>query len=116
MNVFAPFSTQLPAVAHGNCARAARVRAGFRFGERPAAEFFALRERHDVFLFLFFAAEFVEVIRAERIVRRDDQSDRAIHARQLFDGDDVFGVAEAGAAVRFGENDAEQPHLRRASE
>ncbi len=35
---------------HGHGARAAGVGAGFRLGERPAAEFLALGERDDVFL------------------------------------------------------------------
>ena len=68
---------------HGRGARAACVGACFGFGERPAAEFFALRERRDVLFLLLFAAEFVDVIGAERIVRGDDDADRAVHARQV---------------------------------
>ena len=69
--------------SYGLGARAAGVGTGFRLGERPAAELFALRQRGDVFLFLFFAAEFVDVIGAERIVRGHDDADGAIHARQV---------------------------------
>src|SRR5580693_388018 len=96
---------------HGGGASAAGVRAGFGFGERPAAEFLPLRERRDVLLLLFFAAEFIDVIGAERIVRGDDDADRAIHARQFLDDDGVFRVAHARATVFFGENHAEEAHF-----
>ena len=99
------------AITDGDGSRAAGVRAGFGLGERPAAEGAALRQGHDVFLLLRFGAEFEDVIGAERIVRGDDQTDRAIDAREFFDGDDVFGVAEARAAVGFRKNHAEQTHL-----
>ena len=95
----------------GDGARAAGVGAGFRFGERPAAEFFALRQRHDVFLALRLGAKFVDVVGAERIVRGHDEPDGAIDARQLLDGDGVFDIAEAGAAVSFREDDAQQAEI-----
>ena len=44
-------------------------------------------------------------------MRGDDDADRAVDARKFFDGDDVFDVAEACAAILFRENDAEQAHL-----
>ncbi len=94
---------------HG--ARAAGVGAGFGLGQRPAAELFALRQRHDVFLALRLGAKFVDVVGAKRIVRGDDEADRAVDARELFDGDDVFDVAEAGAAVFLGEDDAQKPEF-----
>ena len=92
-------------------ARAAGVGAGFGFGERPAAEFFALRERHDVFLALRLGAEFIDVVGAERIVRGHDESDGAIDARELLDGDGVFDITESGAAVSFRKDDAEQAEI-----
>ena len=100
------------AVAHRHGARAAGVGAGFGLGERPAAELFALRQRDDVFALLLVGAELVDVVGAERIVRGDDEADGAVDARELFDGDDVFDVAEAGAAVFLGEDDAQKPELR----
>ncbi len=48
------------------------------------------------------------MIRAERIVRRDDQSDRRIHARQLFNDDGVIDIAEPRAAQFLGKDNAHQ--------
>ena len=95
----------------GRGARAAGVGTGFGFGERPAAQLLALRERRDVLLFLLFVAEFVDVIGAERIVRRDDDADRAVHARELFDDDGVLDVAHSRAAILLRENHAEKTHF-----
>ena len=61
-------------------ARAAGVGARLRLGERPAAEIFALRQRHHIFLPLRLGAKFVDVVGAQRIVRRDDQC-RPSHPR-----------------------------------
>ena len=99
------------AVAFGGGAGAAGVGAGFGFGERPGADFFALRERRKIFLLLRFAAEFEDVIGAKRIVRGYDDADRAVHAGEFFNGDYVFDVAEAGATIFFGKDDAEQTHF-----
>src|ERR1700675_1318667 len=101
-----------PFFLRGAGARAACVRAGFRFRKRPAAEFLALRERLDVFFLLRFGAEFVDVVGAERIVRRDDDADRAIHARKLFDDDGVLDVAHSRAAVLLGETGAKTTRVR----
>ena len=99
------------AVALRGGARAAGVGAGFGLGQRPRADFFALGERRQIFLLLRFGAEFEDVIAAERIVRRDDDADRAVDAREFLDRSGVFDVAEAGAAVFFGKDDAEQAHF-----
>jgi hypothetical protein len=56
-------------------------------------------------------AEFVDVIRAERIMRRDDDADRAVHAGQLLDDDGVLEIAHARAAVLLGKNHAEKTHV-----
>ena len=95
-------------MARGHGARAARIGAGFGLGERPAAEFFPLRQRDDIFLPLRLGAKFVDVVGAKRIVRGDDERHRAIHARELFDGDGVFDIAKPRAAVFFREDNAEQ--------
>ena len=42
----------------------------------------------------------------------DDQANGAVDARDFFDGGGIFDVAEAGAAILLGENDAEKAHLR----
>jgi len=97
---------------HGRSAGTTCIGAGLRFGERPAAEFLALCQRRDVFFLLLVAAKFIDVIRAQRIVCRDDDADRTIHAREFFDDDGVFGVAHARAAVFFRKNHAQESHLR----
>ncbi len=111
VNVFAPLITQAAVFLVGVGARAAGVGASFGFGERPAAEFLALGERDDVFRFLRLGAEFVDVVGAERIVRGDDDADRAVHARQFLDDDGVFEVAHSRAAILLRENYAEETHF-----
>ena len=95
----------------GSGARASCVRAGFGFGERPAAQLLALRERRDVLLLLLFVAELVDVVGAQRIVRGDDDANGAVHARELFDDDGVLDVAHSRAAIFFREDDAEKTHF-----
>ena len=58
-----------------------------------------------------FGAEFIDVIAAERIVGGDDDADTAVNAREFVDRDGVLDVAEASAAVFFGEDDAEEAHF-----
>ena len=62
----------------------------------------------DVFLLLGFVAGKKNMVRAQRSVRRDDDADRAVHAREFFDGGDVFDVAHAGAAVLGRKDNAQQ--------
>ena len=51
------------------------------------------------------------MVRAQRGVRRDDDADRAVHPRELFDGGDVLDIAHAGAAVLGRKHDAQQAEL-----
>ena len=44
-------------------------------------------------------------------MRRDNNAHRAIHARQLFDGDHIFHIAHAGAGVLGGKNCSQQSEL-----
>ena len=44
-------------------------------------------------------------------MRRDDEADGAIDAREFFDDRGVFDVAKASAAVFLWENDAQQAHF-----
>jgi hypothetical protein len=99
-------------LAHRGSSRAAGVRARLRLGQRPAAEFFALRQRRDIFLALLRSAKFIDVIGAQRIVRRNDQPDRAVDARELLDDRRVLDVAKAGAAAVLRKNHAHQAHFR----
>ena len=92
-------------------ARPACVGTSLRLGQRPAPQLLALRQRHNVFLLLLFAAEFIDVIGAQRIVCGHDDSDRAVHTRQFLDDDRVFRVAHPGAAVLLRKNHAQKSHL-----
>ena len=99
------------AVANGGSARAACVGTSFGFGKRPRAQLLAFGQRDKVFALLLFGSKFVDVIGAERIVRGDKQADGTVYTCELFDGGGVFDVAESGAAVLLGENDAHQAHF-----
>ena len=70
-------------------------------------------ERNEIFLLLFLGAKFVDVIAAERIVGGDEEADGAVDAGKFFDDGGVFDVAETGAAVFFGKDDAHEAHFRR---
>ncbi len=102
--------------AGGDRARASGVGARAGFGQGPAAEFFSLRERDDVFFALVFAAEFINVIGAERIVGRDDQADGAVDAGEFLDHRGVFDVAEAARRRIPRERSRQAGPFRRASE
>jgi len=95
----------------GDGSRPSRVGPGFGLGQRPASRVFALRERNHVLSFVALHCQFVDVIRAERVVGRDDEPDGAVDPSQLFDHHHVLDVAEARAAVFFWKNDSEQSHL-----
>ena len=101
----------LVAFADGGGAGGGGVGAGAGLGESPGAEPFAGGEFGDVLLLLGFVAGEEDVVGAERIVRGDDDADGAIDGGELFDGEHVVDVAEAGAAVFGREDDAEEAHL-----
>ena len=109
---------QNPALAVADRGRAGATGVGTRFGlgERPSSELFALSEGDKVLSFLLFTAELVDVIRAERIVSSNEEADRAVDSRKLFDDGGVLDVAESGAAVFFGKNNAQQAHFRKLRE
>ena len=94
-----PLRIQLVAAADGGGAGTGRVGAGARLGERPGADVLAGGEFRQVFLLLRFGAGEEDMVRAERIVRCDDDADRSVDGGKLFDGEHVVCVAEAGAAV-----------------
>src|SRR5262249_25844553 len=106
--VYEPMAT----IALGGRTSPTGIGAGFGFSERPGADLFSLGQGDEIFLFLRFGAKFEDVVGAERVVRGDDDANRSVHARQFFDGDDVFDIAEAGAAILFRENYAQQAHFR----
>src|SRR5437868_3950191 len=92
--------TAIPALGHS--ARSARIGTSFRLGQGPAAEFLALRERRDVFFPLLFASKFENMVCAQRIVRSDDQTDRAVDASEFLDYAYIFDVPHSRAAVLLG--------------
>ncbi len=89
----------------------AASRAGFGFGERPAADPLARGQLGEVALALLVGAHLVDVVGAERSVRGDDDAHRAIHARELLDDDGVLDVAQAGAAQFLREDGAHVAEL-----
>src|SRR5579875_1926087 len=89
--------------------RGIRTRAGF--SEAPCAQPLAAGKFGDVFAALRFISSQKNMVGAKRIVRSDDDADGAIHCGKLFNSQDVVHVAEAGAAILDGEDDAHQPHL-----
>ena len=68
------------------------------------------------FLFCASSAEEEDVVRAEAVVRRDGEADRAVHARELVDDVDVVDVRQARAAVLLGHEDAQHPELAQLRE
>ena len=103
-------AVQNPAIAltHGGCACACGI---FGLGEGPASQPLTGHKFREVTLFLLFGTGFVNVITAERRVRREDDPHRAIHARKFLDDDGVFDVTESRAAVLFGKNRAHVTEL-----
>ena len=51
------------------------------------------------------------MVGAERVVRRHDQRNARVDARQFFNHDGIFDIAEASAAKLFGEDGAHDAHL-----
>ena len=99
------------ALAHGRRAKARRVAARARLGERPGREPLAGDRLRQVLLLLRFAAERQDVTGAEPVVRRDRQRQRAIDARRFEHRDRVRERVHPGAAVLFRNANSEQPHL-----
>src|SRR6185295_7276239 len=99
--------------ALGAAAGAGGVRARSRLGEAPGADLLALRQRRHPAPPLLLVAILEDVVRAQRVVRGDADAHRGIDARKLRDDDDVFDVAEPGAAVLLRKDDAEEAQLPR---
>ena len=113
VKVFEPFRIQPPSTLLGAGAGAGGVGAGAGLGQAPGADLLALGERDQPAAPLLLVAELVDVVAAQRVVRRDADADRGVDLGQLGDDDHVLDVAEAGAAVLLGEDDAEEAELAR---
>src|SRR6185369_6461926 len=72
-----------------------------------------LRQRRHPARPLLRVAELVDVVGAQGVVGGDTDPDRRIDLGQLGDDEDVFDVAEAGAAEVLGEDDAQEAELAR---
>ena len=99
------------AFADGTHAGSSRVGAGAGFGQTPGADEFSGGQLGNIFVFLGFVTGQENVVGTERVVGGDDDADRAIHARKLFYGYDVFDVAQTGPAIFRGKYDAHHAHL-----
>ena len=111
VKVLAPLSTQPPSTF------SARVRVPAASEPAPgsvrlqAPIFSPLRQRHHPAAPLFVAAELEDVVGAQGVVGGDADADRGVDPGDLGDDEDVFDVAEPGAAELFGEEDAEEAEL-----
>ena len=101
------------AVQPGRRFRTARVGSGGWLGEAPAADPLTAGQRREELFLLSLATRQVDVIGGQAVVGRDRDAHRAVDARQLLDRQDVLHVAEAGATVLLGKQDAQQTHLAR---
>ena len=110
-----PLRTQQPpsgaVLELGRGARAAGVAARLGFGQPERADDLATRHRDEVALLLLGCARHVERVAAQAHVGRDDDAQRTPDAADLLDRDGVRERVEPGAALLFGERDAEHAHL-----
>ena len=99
VNVFEPFRIHPPpGLGTRRGLRSAGVASGRRLGQAPRAD--PLPEA-SFGTYVFRCASFAareDMIRAQRVVRRDRDPDRAVDARELLDDDDVLDVAQSRAA------------------
>jgi hypothetical protein len=91
------------------CARGIGARTGL--GQAPGADLLARGQRREPAAPLRVIAELVDVVAAQRVVGSHADPDRRVDARQLGDHEDVLDIAQTGAAVLFGEDDAEKAQL-----
>src|SRR5207244_3243078 len=94
-------SVQYPSIASadGSHAGATRVGSGRGFRQSPCANVLTRRQLAHVLLLLGFVACDKDVVRAQTGVRRDNDTDRSVHPRELLDGGNVFHISHAGAAT-----------------
>ena len=95
----------------GARAGAGGVRSRPRLGQAPGADLLARGQRGQPAAPLLVIAILVDVVAAQRVMGGHADADRRIDARQLGDHQDVFDVAQPGAAVLLGKQDAEEAEL-----
>ena len=96
---------------HGGGARIAGVRARSGLGQSPRGQPLAAGQLRDVFLLLRLVSGEKDVVGAQRVVRRNDDADRAVHSREFFNRQNIIDIAETRAAILRREDDAQQAHL-----
>ena len=87
------------------------IRAGLRFGERVAADFFATGEGNKKFFLLLFRAEAIDGVAKKRILDGESDASGSADAGNFLDDDGVADVVHAGAAIIFGQGDSGQTEL-----
>src|SRR5919205_2603654 len=98
----------LAAFAPSGRARADYIRARARLGQTVGRNLLALRLRHEVLALLLLGAPGVERQRVEPRVYAHHDAQEGIHRFEFFADEAERDVVEAGAAVLFGDADAEQ--------
>ena len=103
-NVFIAFASR-------SRARADNVRAGARFSQPIGRKLLALGLRHQILLLLLFGAPGVERQRIQAGVNGHRDAQKGVDRFQFFADQTERDVIETGAAVLFGNADAEQIQL-----
>src|SRR5438067_5295463 len=106
-----PVEHETIALANGGSSSAAGIRSRTRLGQPPGAEKLTAGQFGNVFSLLLFGSRNVDVIRAKRVMSSHDDSDRAIDARELFQGDHIVDIAQISSAILGWEDCSHQPHL-----
>jgi hypothetical protein len=90
--------------------RAAGVRPRPRLGQSPRAQPIAARQQRNVLPALHLGARKKDMVRAQRVMRRQREADRTIDRREFLDRQHIVHIAETRAAVLRGKDDAHQAH------
>ena len=83
-----------------------RIRTGTRFRQTKSAEPFTAQQFGQIFLFLFFRAEFIDRCSTQRSMGRKDHGCGAADFRHFFDGHHIRKHVTAGSAVLLREVNA----------
>ena len=103
-----------PILLHRRGARPRSVRPRFRLRQRPAPEPLPRRQLRHVPPLLLLATHFVDVVRTQRRVRRQNDPYRPVYPRQFLDQNRVLDVPQPRAAQFFREDGAHVAQLPRA--
>jgi hypothetical protein len=107
MNILLPLMIHSPSLSRAS----SRVASGVRLGETEGGEDLAAAEPREPLALLLVVAEVEDGANAERVRRRHGRRSRAVHARELLDGDNVGDVADVAPAVLLGDEHTEEAEL-----